>query len=157
MASNRILSPQPTNTQERLAVRLAAMEQRLSALERRRDLILTPFSISVNRTASGTATFPFTWSGGRIWIVFGGQASCEFTGGSAGYAFKVNNIGSVEGGADIATWRSGFLDPLPMAVRELPQSKLTPGSNTLNFGISGGTPTDVWYKAEGLLIEWPQA
>ena len=72
------LGPSLPNPQLRQIERTVDLEQRVRALESKRDLVVTPFLVT---NGGGPALVPYY--GGRLWMTVNGRASCAPT--STGY------------------------------------------------------------------------
>lgn len=155
MALDPTLIPSIPNPNQQLLQRMAGLEARMQAQERRRDVIITPVNLTV-AAGSGTVTVPFTWNGGRLWGTFGGrgqntQASQPAT---VGYTVKLNSYPTFSIGVR-GTSTSGLFDwPLGMIASQIPAAALTPGNNVLTIQFFAGTNAENSYTVSGMLTEW---
>ena len=158
MPNDLTLYPSISNPQQRQIERTAALESRVAALERTRDIYVTPVNLTV-AAGSGTVTIPFDWHGGRLWGTFGGrgQNTQASQPASVGYQVKVNAYPTFSLGVR-GTSTSGLFDwSLGMVADTLPAAALTPGPNVLTIGRYAGADADNSYVVSGLLVEWPYA
>lgn len=147
------LRPQTTDPNVRLAQRLSALEERLNAMERKRDLIITPFQL----TSTGAGSWPY--HGGRVWILYGGAATApvgDTTGGNYGYALTPDGLLPLMLALynTVNSW-AGRTIGLPTLVTQLypdPSASVINYTLGLQERLAGGT-----FTCSGMLIEWPQA
>lgn len=136
-----------TDPNARIYERLAAMELRLAALERRRDIVVWPFVIGSN---GGSVEYPY--AGGRLWVAMGGDASAGATGGVVGYELRLEGTALNSTIADAPAFANR---PVPFTVKEnditLPLGDVTVSAHFYAGGQTAGM------SARGLIIEWPQA
>jgi hypothetical protein len=144
MPIDPLLVPTANDPTTRLMQRMAALEVRLAAQERRKDFSITPFSIS-----NGSST-TFTWAGGKLWALLGGLAStgAGFGGGFTGITPTVNGntlttflIVSIAAGAHV--------EALPLLGMEVPKAYLAIGSSNTLAAVANPQPGTI----TGLLIE----
>jgi hypothetical protein len=150
----------------------SSLEARVAALERKRDLVITPVTdlTARNNINSGHAEMGFPWFGGRIWVVLGGRfyttsAYTENTGGYISYP-KINGVGlgpaplqgfgKASAGGVLGTAAYASTDPTTTFGTN--PSNLIPGTNVLSFDINSLFMTTVTMVAlNGFILEWPSA
>jgi hypothetical protein len=161
MPNDLNLYPSIANPQQRQIERTAALEARMAALERKRDLVVTPVSdVAANGAAFGGAggSMEFPWFGGRVWVILGGRfyTNGSYIEGTFTLPVKVNGTQLVP--APVQGWaRPGQGGAFGLAAySDVPN--LTAGTNTLTVAVSPAAQTTVDRAfLDGLIIEWPQA
>ena len=159
MAGVRILSPAPIDGSARLMERLMDLENRVGALERNPDLIVTPFNLTGGAGAiSPQPTMSYTWRGGKLWIIAGGYVGFLAAGVNNVIGYQIKWTGGGAGSAFLATptilGPSGPASPaaLPSMVATAASPLPSPGTYTLTTtAYNANTNT---YDAEGFIFEW---
>jgi hypothetical protein len=151
MGNMQDLTPAPANPELRMALRLAALEQRIAALESHRDILITPIDVSVDGVTP-TVNLTYNWKGGRLWIIWGGSGSQQS--GAAGGVRATMTFGSFTVD-DLISYSetSSAVVGLGTVATEIPASGVVLGNNTVSISRVGTAQIDV----SGLIIEWPQA
>jgi hypothetical protein len=150
MGSNYQLTPSPSGDPYfHLLQRLADLEGRMSRIERARDLVVTPFSLTVPNT------LVYDWAGGRMWAMLSGYILLNNASGVAGYDFKANGtlVTGTSQGSDAGSTGS-HLQTLYTEVREIDQAYLA-ASTTFSFTVASGSANYSQIQANGMLVEWP--
>ncbi len=156
------LYPTLPNPNQRQVERTAALEARMAALERKRDLIVTPFSINI----ASPADIPYY--GGRLWLFVGGSATWTNPMAAGiydlGAVFQLNGVAitSLSARSYTPAAGTGITHALPLrSVQRTPTDLrstygLDPGENmTLSMITSGAAGVAGSALLEGLVIEAP--
>jgi hypothetical protein len=161
MPIDATLYPSLPNPNQRQVERTASLETRVAALERRRDLVVTPVSdVAANGAAFGGApgSMEFPWFGGRVWVVLGGRiyTNGTYVEGTFTPTVKINGVQLTP--APVQGWaRPGQGGAFGLAAYSSVPN-LTAGTNTLDVTISPAQQPSVDRAfLDGLIIEWPQA
>jgi hypothetical protein len=152
------LYPAIPSAQQQLVTRQGSLEARLAALERRRDLTVTP----VNELTANGATFggaagsmDFTWYGGRAWMILGGRfyTNGTYVEGTFSPTVKVNGVQLTP--APVQGWaRPGQGGAFGLASYSSVPS-LVLGTNTIIATIAPAAQTTVdRAMIDGLIFEW---
>lgn len=163
MPIDPILYPNAANPIQRVMQRQGSLEARVAALETKRDLTVSPWTI----LTGGSATVPY--AGGRVWIVVSGKG--VKVSGSPGSAVSLGadlvlngrTITPIAGDSVLAyVGTSGNASAaLPMRTVEL-----TPATLASTYGVDPGesitltstlTNSSTGAQLSGLVIEWPSA
>lgn len=157
MAGSPILVPSPSSPEYNTAQRLAQLEQRVAILERQQSLRVEVFQTGFV-TAGDTESFLYNWGGGRLWLVWGGFGTQNFSADpGAGVRAKIEVNGS-PAAPDLVSWSETInaLVGLGMVSKQVDSSLLVLGDNTITVlntpGSSGGFVT-----CSIIVIEWPYA
>jgi hypothetical protein len=144
--SSFLLNPIMPSPELKLYQRLAALEARLAAVERKRDIVFTP--IATNGT--------FQWHGGRVWIIAIGNVT---SGGSGSLQVILASNGTNFASASAVPTAAGQKFPLvfqaaafnPATYFWAPGADVNVGASQTGTGAGGSLSVDM------LVIEWPQA
>jgi hypothetical protein len=152
-----LLTPSMPDPQIKLYQRIAALEGRLASLERRRETVFTPISLTQS-TPGAPQAFDFPWFGGRLWLVAGGSA--QFVSASTGWTdVTLSNVRIATLTVTDSTPAGGVLvRPYPLTVVEVDPvaTGITPGTVTLRIPSGNGSATSL-ATVTGLLVEWASA
>jgi hypothetical protein len=139
--------------QARMQSTIQELTNRVDALERKADPTFTPFVL----TAPGTPTLNFGWNGGRLWVVYGGQATSTGTGGGTqqvGATMSINLLtGILPTTLTAETDPAARLTALPMRTFEIHANYLDRAGNVLTASVANAFTASVYVP--GLIIEWP--
>jgi hypothetical protein len=164
MPNDPLLYPGMPGPVQSVMTRQGNLEARLAALERKRDLVVTPFSINI----ASPADIPYY--GGRLWLFVGGSASWTTppTAGTydLGAVLQLNGVAvmglsarSYASGTNVAITHALPLRSIQRTPTDLRSTYgLDPGENMnlsmITSGAAGGAGSAL---LEGLVIEAAQA
>jgi hypothetical protein len=159
MGNDPTLMPSIFNPQQQLLQRIAAMEARMQAQERRRDLIVTPVNeLTANGATFGgsTGSMDFEWYSGRVWVVLGGRfyTNGTYVEGTFTPTVKINGVQLTP--APVQGWARPNQGGAFGLAAYSSISNLTVGTNTITATIAPAAQSTVdRAMIDGLIIEWP--
>lgn len=158
MGLDPLLYPNMPGPVQGVMQRQGSLEARLAALERRRDLTVTP----VNELTANGATFggaagsmDFTWYGGRVWVILGGRfyTNGTYVEGTFSPTVKVNGVQLTP--APVQGWARPSQGGAFGLASYSSVPSLTLGTNTITATIAPAAQTTVdRAMIDGLIIEW---
>jgi hypothetical protein len=170
MAGLNFEAPVPNDPNTALYQRLNALEARVSSMERNRELIVTPLTITTLRAVGANVTSPsqtqtIVWNGGKIYLLVAGYV---YSGAANPYVTMNITLNDVNGTYVAGTSGGGSAttatnSALPTSFRPitsiLTSANVSPGPVVFNFSAIGTYPSGATFDVSpsGFFIEWPTA
>lgn len=159
------LAPALGGPQQQSVQSVAALAARVAALERQREIALTPISVGIAVSPTlggytpGVLTLP--WHGGRTWLIV--EAQINFTSGAvSGHAYNITTAylpsTTPEPGLALSAYPAANVAAASTGLRalQLDSSKLTPGSTSIQFDAQPIYRSEILtVQVNGVAVQWP--